>query len=103
MASPCSVRKQFAVVLGEEGRDRRRIDCRMIQVCLPPGVRSPLQMEELFDQANGTRCRHRKDAGGIGRAIRETVAAPSWYKNKRPGRAGVFYPSSVNTIVPSRT
>lgn len=87
-----SVRKQFAVVLGVECRDRRRIDCRMVEVCLHSGVPIPLQMEEFFDQANGTRCRHRQDAGGIGRAIRETVAAASWDKNKRPGRADVFNP-----------
>lgn len=37
-----SLRKEFAVVLGVESRDRRRIDFRMVQACLHSGVPSPL-------------------------------------------------------------
>ena len=96
-----SLRKECAVVLGEEGRDRRRIDCRMVQVSLPSGVARHL--EEFLDQANGTRCGHRQDAGGIGRAICESVAASSWNKNKDPAGQMFSTPSNVNTIVPSRT
>lgn len=79
---------QFAVVAGIQGRDRRGIDCRMLQTCFNSRLSDPLQLEELFDQADGIRCHHGQDPGGLGRRIGEPVADASRHKDKGPGRPG---------------
>jgi hypothetical protein len=64
---------QFAVVAGIQGRDRRRIDGRMLQTCLSFDLSDPFELEKFFDQAEGIRGDHGQDPGRSGRRIGEPV------------------------------
>src|SRR5258707_5926966 len=44
-----------------------RSKCRMVETRLRSGLPSPLQAEQLLDQADDARRRHRQDPGRIGR------------------------------------
>jgi hypothetical protein len=99
-----SLRKEFAVVLGVESRDRRRIDFRMVQVCLHSGVPSPLHMEKSSStrrMAPGV-VTGRMRAGSADRFAKLRLQ-PLGTKTKDPAGQVRSTPSSVNTIVPSRT